>query len=423
MIKNSSENRPFSRLERLIAWRYLTTKRGGTALSAIAIFSFLGVSLGVATLMIVMAVMNGFREDITARLLGISGHIYVEPVQSRSIEDYNSLTAQIASIPGIRNAIPYVEQTVLVQSYELNTGALLKGISQEDLRNIETLSAALPSEKSASFAEGRSALIGGNLAASLGLSQGDNITVVTAPEGFWKDVFTPTTTSFTVAAILPNDNNEVLSNSLYVDLGSAQHLIGSGKKVDYIELYLQNPNNLDRIRAALRNKLGTSMELVDWKEKNKVLFSALSVERNVMFMILSLIIIVAALNIISGLIMLVKSKTRNIAILRTMGLKRASILRIFMMTGSMIGVAGTLLGAIIGILVCQNIESIGAFLSYMFQSAGSPGESSFFARLPARLDVFETLLIIFFSLLVSLLAPVLPAMRAAGLDPVAGIRS
>jgi lipoprotein-releasing system permease protein len=418
-----SENRPFSRLERLIAWRYLTTKRGGTALSAIAIFSFLGVSLGVATLMIVMSVMNGFREDITSRLLGISGHVYVEPVKARSIDDYSTLASKLAAIQGIREAIPYVEQTVLVQSYELNTGALLKGISLEDLRSIAPLSSVLPQAKDASFAEGRSALIGDNLAASLGLNVGDNVTVVTAPEGFWKDVFTPTTTSFTVAAVLPNDNNDALANSLYVDLASAQQLTGAGTKADYIELYLQNPNDINKIKSLIQNAVEPNIKLTDWKEKNKVLFSALSIERNVMFMILSLIIIVAALNIISGLIMLVKSKTQNIAILKTMGLNKAAILRIFLTTGSMIGVAGTLLGALIGVLVCQNIQAIGAFISFVLQLLGSPAESNFFARLPARMDAFETFMIILFSLIVSILAPVLPAARAAKLDPVAGLRS
>jgi lipoprotein-releasing system permease protein len=299
----------------------------------------------------------------------------------------------------------------------------LKGISLEDLRSIAPLSSVLPQAKDASFAEGRSALIGDNLAASLGLNVGDNVTVVTAPEGFWKDVFTPTTTSFTVAAVLPNDNNDALANSLYVDLASAQQLTGAGTKADYIELYLQNPNDINKIKSLIQNAVEPNIKLTDWKEKNKVLFSALSIERNVMFMILSLIIIVAALNIISGLIMLVKSKTQNIAILKTMGLNKAAILRIFLTTGSMIGVAGTLLGALIGVLVCQNIQAIGAFISFVLQLLGSPAESNFFARLPARMDAFETFMIILFSLIVSILAPVLPAARAAKLDPVAGLRS
>lgn len=191
---------------------------------------------------------------------------------------------------------------------------------------------------------------------------------------------------------------------------------------DFIEIYLHDQKEIDSIKAFLQETIGHDVKVTDWKERNKVLFSALSIERNVMFMILSLIIVVAALNIISGMIMLVKSKTQNIAILKTMGLNRAAIMRVFMMTGSMIGIVGTLVGTLIGITVCLNMATIGSFISALLQSSGSGAESNFFADLPARMDAVETTLIIVFSLLVSLLAPIVPATRAAGLDPVKGIR-
>ena len=419
---NLSENRRFSRLERLLAWRYLTSKRSGTALSVIAIFSFLGVSLGVATLVIVMAVMNGFREDITSRLLGISGHIFVESKQSLLIDNYTTKAKAIADLPGVQSAIPYVYGTVLAQSGQISTGGILKGISVEDLRSVETLSNALPKSDDTRFADGDVALIGSSLAMGLGITVGDNISILTAPEGFWKDVFTPSIKSFTVAAVLSGNNNDEVANSLYVDIAAAQTLKGSEKKADFIEIYLHDQKEIDSIKAFLQETIGHDVKVTDWKERNKVLFSALSIERNVMFMILSLIIVVAALNIISGMIMLVKSKTQNIAILKTMGLNRAAIMRVFMMTGSMIGIVGTLVGTLIGITVCLNMATIGSFISALLQSSGSGAESNFFADLPARMDAVETTLIIVFSLLVSLLAPIVPATRAAGLDPVKGIR-
>lgn len=420
---NCSENRPFSRLERVIAWRYLTSKRSGTALSVIAVFSFLGVCLGVATLVIVMAVMNGFREDITSRLLGISGHIFVESKQSQLIDKYTTKAKAITDLPGVQSAIPYVYGTVLAQSGQISTGGILKGISAEDIRKIEALSNALPKSDDTRFADGDVALIGSSLAMGLGITVGDNISILTAPEGFWKDVFTPSIKSFTVAAILSSGNNDEAANSLYVDISSAQKLRGSGRNADFIEVYLEDQKETDSIKPLLQDAIGNDMTIIDWKERNKILFSALSIERNVMFIILSLIIVVAALNIISGMIMLVKSKTQNIAILKTMGLSRSAVLRVFMMTGSLIGIVGTLIGAAIGVAVCLNIQFIGAFISYLLQTSGSAAESNFFAGLAARMDPVETALIIVFSLLVSLLAPIFPAARAASLDPVKGIRS
>lgn len=417
------ENRPFSRLERLIAWRYLTSKRSGTALSVIAVFSFLGVCLGVATLVIVMAVMNGFREDITSRLLGISGHIFVESKQSQLIDNYTTKARAIADLPGVQSAIPYVYGKVLAQSGQISTGGILKGISAEDLHEIQALSNALPQNFDAQFTDGDVAIIGSSLAMGLGIAVGDNISILTAPEGFWKDVFTPSIKKFAVAAVLSDGINDEVANSIYVDISAAQKLKGSGNKADFIEVYLKDKKEIDNIKAFLIDTIGKDMTITDWKERNKVLFSALSIERNVMFMILSLIIIVAALNIISGMIMLVKSKTQNIAILKTMGLSRSAVMRIFMMTGSLIGIVGTLIGTAIGVAVCSNIQSIGAFISYLFQSSGSAAESNFFAGLPARMDPVETALIIVFSLLVSLLAPIFPATRAASLDPVKGVRS
>lgn len=421
-INTSEKAKAFGVFERLVAWRYLRSRRKETVVSVIAGFSFAGIMLGVATLIIVMAVMNGFRAELIDRILGINGHMIIQPIDA-PLNDYVDLAKRIEAVTGVQMAIPTVEgQTLASGNAGAGSGALVRGVSMDDLSRLDWVSKNVISGDLIGFAAGDGVLIGSRMAESLGLIAGDDITLV-SPEG---DVtpfgVTPRVKAYPVSGVFEIGMSEYDSSIIYMPLGEAQLYFNSEDKVQTIEVFIDNPDLVDDFRQPIELAVGRQIFITDWQQRNRTFFSALEVERNVMFMILTLIILVAALNIISGLIMLVKDKGRDIAILRTMGASSNSIMRIFFMTGSAIGVAGTGAGVALGVLVCLNVENIRQFFSWLSGTTVFDPELYFLSQLPADMDVSETISIIIMAFVLTFLATLIPAWRASKIDPVQALR-
>ncbi|EPF78801.1 hypothetical protein L271_01303 [Brucella abortus 01-0065] len=413
---------PFSAFERMIAWRYLRARRRETFISVIAGFSFTGIMLGVATLIIVMAVMNGFRAELLTRILGINGHLIMQPID-RPLDDYADLIKRVDVIPGIKFAIPVVEGQALVQgNIGAGTGALVRGLREEDLDKLKLISSNIRQGTLKGFDHSGGVAIGTRMAENLGLSVGDTLRVI-SPDG---DVtpfgVNPRVKAYPIVAIFEIGMSEYDSSIVMMPLSEAQLFFNQEGKVQSLEIFVDNPDKVDAMRAPVEEAAARQLSLVDWRQRNQTFFSALEVERNVMFMILTLIVLVAALNIISGLIMLVKDKGHDIAILRTMGATRGAVMRIFLMTGAAIGVTGTVAGVILGVVVCLNVERLREFFSWLSGTTLFNPELYFLSQIPAKMDPGETLSVIVMALVLSFIATIFPAWRAAKLDPVEALR-
>jgi lipoprotein-releasing system permease protein len=412
---------PFAAFEWMLALRYLRARRKEGFISVIAGFSFIGIMLGVATLIIVMSVMNGFRKELFDKILGLNGHVIVRPL-ARPFTDFDDASRRLLDTPGVTHAIPLIEGQVLILSPATSTGAIVRGMRETDLKSLETVSSTIYFGTLDGFDDGGGIVIGSRLANALNVMVGGEITLV-APRGASTPFGTaPRQKRYRVAAIFEIGMSEYDSSIAFISLSDAQRFFNLEAQASVLEVMVADPDRIESLRPALQQAAGGDMILNDWRQRNATFYNTLKIERNVMFMILTLIVLVAALNIISGMIMLVKDKGRDIAILRTMGASSGAIMRVFFVTGASIGVVGTLAGFLLGVLVCVNIESIRQFVSYLTNTQLFSPDVYFLSKLPAELDWGEVAAVVIMALGLSVLATLYPSWRAARLDPVEALR-
>lgn len=410
----------FNPFERMMAGRYLRARKAEGFVSVIAGFSFLGIMLGVATLIIVMSVMNGFREELVGRILGLNGHLSVY-AKSGPMEGYDAVVDRINFVNGVVSARPFIEGQVLVTVNGTATGAMVRGMRLEDFKTKPILAESITEGTLDDFS-GQRVAVGKDMARRMNLKIGDPLTVM-APKGKATPFGTiPRSGQYTVAQIFDAGMYEYNNGYLFMPLDSAQKFFQMPNSVTAIEVMAESPMRADKVKGTLKQVVGGFADVYDWRDANKSFLNALNVERNVMFLILTLIIIVAAFNIISSMIMLVKDKGRDIAILRTMGATKGMILRIFVLTGASIGIAGTACGAAVGIAFALNIESIRRMLEGMTGTELFADEIYFLSKLPAIVEWPEVITVVGMALVLSIGATIYPAWRASRLDPVEALR-
>ncbi|HTV89426.1 MAG TPA: lipoprotein-releasing ABC transporter permease subunit [Stellaceae bacterium] len=410
----------FGAVERMIAFRYLRARRQEGFVSVIAIFSLLGIALGVATLIIVMSVMNGFRADLIGRILGLNGHLAVYG-ESNEVKDFDAVAATVRKVPGVVSATPLVEGQVMATSAGGAAGALVRGIRGTDIRARKLIANHIVAGSLADFGDD-GIIVGDRLAAQLGVKVGSRLTLI-APQGTDTAFGTlPRLKTYRVVALFDVGFYEYDNTFIFMPLQAAQVFFKLPDAVSYLEVFVAHPDDASHEARLISAALGGHARILDWQKANSSIVTAVEIERNVMFLILTLIILVAAFNIISGMIMMVKDKGRDIAILRTMGASRGMILRIFMLSGASIGIVGTLAGFALGLVITDNLEAIRQFLQNILHVNLFSAEIYFFTRIPARIDGGEVAAVVLMALALSFLATLYPSWRAARLDPVEGLR-
>ncbi|MCB1970820.1 MAG: lipoprotein-releasing ABC transporter permease subunit [Geminicoccaceae bacterium] len=408
-------------VERMIAWRYLRPTRGEGFVSVIAGFALLGITLGVGTLIVVLAVMNGFRSELLGRVLGVNGHA-TAIAGPEGLSDPAVIMADLEGAPGIVDMMPYVEGQVMASANGVASGALVRGVEPADLQRRAVFADNVRHGDLAGLEEPDTVAIGTRMANRMGLAVGSAISLI-SPKGAVTAFGTiPRIKAFKVAAIFEVGMFEYDNGFIYTSLSDAQTYFQLGDRVTAIEIIVDDPENVGNYVAEFRRRLASKARIVTWQDLNSQFFNALEVERNVMFLILTLIILVAAFNIITGITMLVKSKGRDIAILRTMGATRGTIMRIFFMSGASIGVAGTLLGFGLGLAFALNIDTIRLWLEGLTGAQLWSAEIRFLSRLPAEVNPHDVIRVVGMGLALSFIATLYPAWRAARLDPVEALR-
>jgi lipoprotein-releasing system permease protein len=414
----------FSPYEWMLASRYLRARRKEGFISVIAGFSFAGIMLGVATLIIVMAVMNGFRHQLFDKILGLNGHAVAYKMQGKGpFDDYAEIAAKLEKVPGVIKAIPLVEGQVLYSSPQQALGGFVRGMTEASLKGGMPLVANnIIAGKLDGFDTQDGVAVGSRLAAALGHTLGDNITILN-PRGARTPMgVVPRTRSYRIQAIFEMGMAEYDRTMVFMPMKVAQSFLSREGEADAIEIMATAPDSIETTIKAMQTAIGFDYSFTSWQQRNLSFFTVLKVERTVMFIILSLIILVAALNIISGMMMLVKDKSRDIAVLRTMGATKNAMMRVFLITGASIGIVGTLAGLVIGILFCWRINDIKDFLQWITGTTIMDPTIYYLTRLPVQIDPLETGGIVLMAIVLTLIATLYPSWRASKLDPVEVLR-
>ncbi len=413
----------FSSFERMVALRYLRARRGERFVSVIAGFSLVGIALGVATLIIVMAVMSGFKVTLLNSILGLNGDLGVYASQNTGIPDFDSVTGKIRGVTGVVSATPIIEGQVLYSGNGENAGGLVRGIRPADLRELPSIANHIKSGSLNDFAGDNAIVVGITMAERFGLGVGSRLTLL-SPEGAVTAFGTvPRVRAYRVVAIFDAGMNEYNTGYTFLPLEAAQIYFQKPDAVTQIQVMVTDPERVSGVTQAIRQALSDlPVRVLDWTQANDSFFAAVTVEQNVMFLILTLIILVAAFNVISSMIMMVKDKISDIAVLRTLGATRGAIMRIFLMCGASVGVTGTLTGTLIGVVFCKNIENIRQWLQGALGTKLFDPEVYYLTHLPAKLELPTVLQVMAMALILSLLATLYPSWRAARTDPVEALR-
>jgi lipoprotein-releasing system permease protein len=413
----------FTAFERMVALRYLRARRGERFVSVIAGFSLVGIALGVATLIIVMAVMSGFKVTLLSSILGLNGHLGVYAAQSNGISDFDAVAGKIRGVQGVVSATPIIEGQVLYSANGENAGGLVRGIQAADLRELPSIADHIKSGSLNDFAGNDAIVVGVALAQKFGIGVGSRLTIL-SPDGAVTAFGTvPRVRAYRVVAIFDAGMNEYNEAYTFLPLEAAQIFFQKPDAVTQIQVMVTNPERVGAVNQAVRHALGDlPVRVIDWTQANDSFFAAVTVEQNVMFLILTLIIVVAAFNVISSMIMMVKDKTGDIAVLRTLGATRGAIMRIFLMCGASVGVTGTVAGTLIGVVFCKNIDNIREWLQSALGTKLFDPEVYYLTHLPAKLEPGTVLQVVVMALVLSLLATLYPSWRAARTDPVEALR-
>lgn len=413
--------KPFAPFEWMVALRYVRPRRSTGFVSVLAVLSFLGVLLGVGQLIVVMAVMNGFRKELLDKIIGVNGHLFVQAAET-PLTDFDDVATRVAKVKGVTIVLPMVEGQALASSPYQSSGVLVRGVRESDFKRLPGIQGKITLGTLDGFDKSGGVAIGQKLADQLSLRTGDNLTLV-APKGAATPFGTaPRIKSYPVKAIFQIGMSEFDGSFVYMPLEEAQLYFNKEGEATVVEAFLKDPDQIDQVRNEIDATIGRPAIVTDWRQRNKTFFDALAVERSVMFVILTMNIIVSALGIISGLIMLVKDKGRAIGVLRTMGATQGAVMRIFFIIGASIGVFGTIAGVTLGVLIANNLEGLRNFLNRVFGLNLFPKDLYFLSHLPSEIRTGDVLGVVALALALSFLATLYPSWRAARLDPVEALR-
>ena len=412
----------FNQTEQMIAFRYIKSRRVEGFISIAAWFSLIGIMLGVATLIVVMSVMNGFRTELVDRILGINGHLVVYEKNEPYVSNYNQIINKISDIKNVIAVTPHLEGQALAKSKSTVSGVIIRGVNWSDLAAKKILWKSLTQLTIDNYKNNEDIIIGYRLAQRLNVNVGDFISLI-SPNGMETALgILPIKKNFKIGGFFDIGMYEYDNNFIFIPWKKAELFFSTKNIAHGIEIFLKDEKFTSSVSSNIKNKLGNELLVIDWKKRNSAFMSALAVEKNVMFIILSLIILVAAFNIISSMIMLVQTKKSDIALMRTMGASKYVIIRIFVLTGSIIGLLGTFAGTILGVVISSNIEAIRNFLTTILGSELFSAEIYFLSKLPSDIHINEVIMVICVSIFLTLFASVFPAWKASRISPAEALR-
>ena len=406
----------------MIAFRYIKSRRVEGFISISAWFSLLGIMLGVATLIVVMSVMNGFRTELVDRILGINGHLIIYSKNERTIPNYTKIINKILDTPNVVAVTAHLEGQALAKNKNSISGVIIRGSNWSDLAAKKLLWKSLNQSTISNFKDKQNIIMGYRLGQKLNLKVGDFVSLI-SPNGMETALgVLPVNQNFKIGGFFDMGMYEYDNNFIFIPWKKAELFLSTNNVAHGIEVFLKDQKLTSSVNLQLQSKLNKNLIVIDWKKRNSSFMNALAVEKNVMFVILTLIILVAAFNIISSMIMLVQTKKADIALMRTMGASQYLIIKVFILTGSIIGFLGTFVGVLLGVLVSMNIEKIRQLITSIFGQELFSAEIYFLSKLPSNININEVLIVICISIFLTLLASIFPAWKASKISPAEALR-